>query len=457
IRPGGRGSPGMTSSSPVKNNPRRTRRPTGSNAMPTDAASPVSCGRRRSPAGSTSPPARISLPVRRIHSPRAGTFFTTTSSPSCAQCSCITMASAPAGIGAPVKMRAAVPRASGSPVEPAGIFWETLSRGSGPFRSARRTAYPSMALLSMGGTFMVERCAAASTRPVAESIRSDRNDVRVLRIQQGLAVVLAPNLELRQRMMLVAFNKQQIAGRNALDLVLQGGLRLAAQLVHHDPAPVGHDHDLAAAGLAVTVGILARLINVEAVMRVLDHRYPETAPDEARNELLDQGGLAASRPSGEAEDLHARHCIRASFPLGYSGGDCSFRVREEQLLAADLVPGDRLLPLGRDDPVDERLAEILFYVGVLGGIHQHHPVLVEQARVAFDRDGELAPVLERYPGAAVGEDVGAHRRSRVQRRAHALARVAVPRPLLGGDVDSGRFPEIELGDVRAAPIAPRYE
>src|SRR5712672_2174140 len=147
----------------------------------------------------------------------------------------------------------------------------------------------------------------------------------VLRMQQRLAVFAAPDLELRQGMMLVSFNEQQIAGRNAPDLVFQRRLRLAAELVHDDPAPVGHDHDLAAARLAVAIGILARLIDVEAVMRVLDHRHLQAALDEARNELLDQGGLAAPRPSREAEDLHARHCIRASFPRGYSGRDFTSR------------------------------------------------------------------------------------------------------------------------------------
>src|SRR5712672_23453 len=125
--------------------------------------------------------------------------------------------------------------------------------------------------------------------------------------------------------MLLALDEQQVARRNAVNLVLQRRLRLTAELVDDDPAPVGQDHDLAAAGLAVAVRILARLVDIEAVMRVLDHRYPETALDEARNELLDQGGLAAPRPSGEAENLHARHCIRASFPRGYSGRDFTSR------------------------------------------------------------------------------------------------------------------------------------
>src|SRR5712692_6295695 len=105
-------------------------------------------------------------------------------------------------------------------------------------------------------------------------------------------------------MALVALDQQQVAWRDALDLLLERGLGLAAQLVHDDPAFLGHHHHLAAAGLAVAIRILARLVDVEAVMRVLDHRYPEASFDEARDELLDQRGLAASRPSRESEYFH---------------------------------------------------------------------------------------------------------------------------------------------------------
>jgi len=64
----------------------------------------------------------------------------------------------------------------------------------------------------------------------------------ILRMQQRLPFSLRQT-RAWQRMMLVSFNQQQIAGRNALDLVFQGRLRFAAELVHDDPAPVGHDHD----------------------------------------------------------------------------------------------------------------------------------------------------------------------------------------------------------------------
>src|SRR5215475_11627926 len=59
-------------------------------------------------------------------------------------------------------------------------------------------------------------------------------------------------------------------------------------------------------------------------------------------------------------------------------------IGEEQFLPVDLVIRDRLLALGRDEPVDEGLAERLLYMRMLFGIDQHHAVLVEQALVAGD-------------------------------------------------------------------------
>src|SRR5262249_56057638 len=85
-------------------------------------------------------------------------------------------------------------------------------------------------------------------------------------------------------------------------------------------------------------------------------------------------------------------------------------VGEEQFLPVDLVIRDRLLALGRDEPVDEGLAERLLYVWMLFGIDQHDAVLVEQAFVAGHEDVEIAAVLEREPGAAVGEHIGVGRR-----------------------------------------------
>src|SRR5438477_3300223 len=84
-------------------------------------------------------------------------------------------------------------------------------------------------------------------------------------------------------------------------------------------------------------------------------------------------------------------------------------IREEQLLAADFVRGDRFLSLPRDEPVDEPLSEIALDVRMLLGIHQHHAVLVEQTTIAFYDDSEIATVFERKPSSAICEDVSIHR------------------------------------------------
>src|ERR1051326_881974 len=363
MRPGASGSPGMTSSSPVKKRPRRTFLKTGSVLIPTEAARPVSCGSRRFPAGRISEFLRMSLPTYRTQSPGPGFFLTTTESSTASVSSWITTASPPDGIGAPVKMRAAVPGSSGLPTEPAMIFWLTRSF---PFlsRSELRTAYPSMALLSMGGTSIVERCARARMRPLASragtsstaetgtaparscprasstersplfmelEVRGDefrdrrivvqvehrklgahravarhRHDMRVVGVQQAFPGFGAPDLELRDRRELEALDDEEVARREALHLLLEPRLVGAAQLVHQHPAPRRGDQDLGRARMAVAVGVLARLIDVERVMSVLDERYAQPAADEARDQLLDEGGFSASGPAGKAEDLHCR-------------------------------------------------------------------------------------------------------------------------------------------------------
>src|SRR4051794_33601019 len=53
-------------------------------------------------------------------------------------------------------------------------------------------------------------------------------------------------------------------------------------------------------------------------------------------------------------------------------------IREEELLAVDLVARDRLLPLGRGQPLDEPHSQILLHRPVLRRIHQHDAVLVEE-------------------------------------------------------------------------------
>src|SRR5215470_3994039 len=131
------------------------------------------------------------------------------------------------------------------------------------------------------------------------------------------------------------------------------------------------------------------------------------------------------------------------------------RVRIEQLLAVDLVIGDGLLSLRRNEPVDEGLTELLLYMRMPLGIYQHHAILIEKPLVALDRDREVAAVLERQPGAAIRQHIGVGCRRSVERRAHALPDRLVPGMPIHLDVDIGRLPEVELGDVRAGAITAR--
>src|SRR5215212_9038141 len=132
-------------------------------------------------------------------------------------------------------------------------------------------------------------------------------------------------------------------------------------------------------------------------------------------------------------------------------------IRIKQPLAVDLVAGDDVLAFRGNQPVDELLSQLLLHRRMLLWIDQHDAVLIEQPLVALDRDGELAAILERQPGAPVSQYIGVRRRRRVERGTHALPDRLVPVVLSLLDVDASHLPEGELGDMRAAAIAPGDE
>src|SRR5687767_13087389 len=55
----------------------------------------------------------------------------------------------------------------------------------------------------------------------------------------------------------------------------------------------------------MAIGVLARMVDVEGVVRMLDERYAQPALHKARDQLLDERRFAASGPPRKAEDLHA--------------------------------------------------------------------------------------------------------------------------------------------------------
>jgi hypothetical protein len=75
--------------------------------------------------------------------------------------------------------------------------------------------------------------------------------------------------------------------------VLQCGFR-TDNLMQQGPAAAAHDQHLMGTCLAVPVGVFARPVHVEAVMCVLDGGYCEPLRSQAREEVSEQGGLAAA-------------------------------------------------------------------------------------------------------------------------------------------------------------------
>ena len=70
--------------------------------------------------------------------------------------------------------------------------------------------------------------------------------------------------------------------------------------MHKREAPGRGDEDL---GLAMEIGILARLIHVERMMGVLERRDNDAAFAQIGDQLDDQGRLARAAPPGKADYL----------------------------------------------------------------------------------------------------------------------------------------------------------
>ncbi len=102
-----------TISSPLARKATRGRRGTSSRAAPIDASTPISAGPIAVPAASSSSPSRKSSPRRRtFFIPSRALLIATRAVPPSVSSTRITV-SVPAGTGAPVMTRTAVPGASG--------------------------------------------------------------------------------------------------------------------------------------------------------------------------------------------------------------------------------------------------------------------------------------------------------------------------------------------------------
>src|SRR5271163_2922379 len=94
-------------------------------------------------------------------------------------------------------------------------------------------------------------------------VAGDRDDARVLRMQRRTAIGGAKDFELGMSAALETFDDDEVARRKASQQRRQIGLGRIAKLMHQRPSARRGDDDLAGAGGAETIGILARLIDVK--------------------------------------------------------------------------------------------------------------------------------------------------------------------------------------------------
>src|SRR3989337_1716174 len=129
-------------------------------------------------------------------------------------------------------------------------------------------------------------------------------------------------------------------------------------------------------------------------------------------------------------------------------------IGKEERLAVDLVAGDGRLAFGADQPIDEGLPLLGLHLRMFGRIDQDDAILVEQLGVSFDQDLEIVLVGKAQPGAAIGEGVGPFANRRVERGAHAGARLEIPFAARRLGIDPGILPNLKLGLVRPRIVSP---
>src|SRR6185503_13774747 len=133
---------------------------------------------------------------------------------------------------------------------------------------------------------------------------------RVVGMNERLAAGGAVDLDLRKGVALEALDQYEIDRRHLADQRRQVPFRLVAQFMQHREATRRRNDHLGRAGRPVHERVLARLVEVEAVMRVLERRDAQAPRRQTRNELRDQGGFAGTAPAGQADDAHAAYIGR---------------------------------------------------------------------------------------------------------------------------------------------------
>src|SRR5690606_38144420 len=109
-------------------------------------------------------------------------------------------------------------------------------------------------------------------------------------------------LDLELRFALVALDKHEVAFCQPFENVIERWLLFSSQLVHQCPAQARYDGDFTCAGGAVAIAVGPFLVDVEAVICVLDGGDFPAPPDEFRHKPFREGRFPGILPSGNTKD-----------------------------------------------------------------------------------------------------------------------------------------------------------
>src|SRR4051812_267589 len=138
-------------------------------------------------------------------------------------------------------------------------------------------------------------------------VARDAHDGGVQGMDGRAAVVDAMDLDLGDRLPLVPFHDNEVAGADPPQELIQGRFLLIPQLVDLGPPAARRDQNLARPRFAVLVRVLPGPVGVEVVVSVLDGRHLHPAGDEDGDGPNQQVGLASPAPPGKSDYAHAGH------------------------------------------------------------------------------------------------------------------------------------------------------
>ena len=104
---------------------------------------------------------------------------------------------------------------------------------------------------------------------------------------------------------LVAFNQHQVDILNAIEQFKQARLLPVFKFRNLRPAFGRRNDYLPGAGLAMLETVLARMINIEGMVRMLDGGDTQTPPHKLLHQLHNQGGFSGVLKSRNSEYTHA--------------------------------------------------------------------------------------------------------------------------------------------------------